>query len=164
MYSFPNFEPVICSMWGCTCCFLTRIQVSQEGGNIVWYSYLFKNCPQKKKKELSTIWCGPYSQRLLSSQWNKSRGFLESLCILYDPRNFGYLMYGSSAFSKPGLYIWKSSIQVLLKPSLKVFEHNLTSMGSECNCLVVWMFFSTSFLWSWDGKLASSFYSNYTPI
>ena len=33
--------------------------------------------------------------------------------------------------------IWKFSIQVLLKPYLKGFENNLTSMGSKCNCLYV---------------------------
>ena len=27
-------------------CFLTCIQVSQEGGQVVWYSHLFKNFPQ----------------------------------------------------------------------------------------------------------------------
>ena len=28
------------------CCFLTCIQVTQEIGKVVWYSYLFKNFPQ----------------------------------------------------------------------------------------------------------------------
>ena len=28
------------------CCFLTRIQISQEAGQVVWYSHLFKNFPQ----------------------------------------------------------------------------------------------------------------------
>ena len=28
------------------CCFLTHIQVSQETGKVIWYSYLFKNFPQ----------------------------------------------------------------------------------------------------------------------
>ena len=52
--------------------------------------------------------------------------------------------------SKPRLYIWKFSIQVLLKPNLKDFEHNLTSIGSKHNCLVVWTFFNTAILWNWD--------------
>ena len=30
----------------------------------------------------------------------------------------------------------------MLKASLKDFEHNLTSMGDDCNCLVVWTLFS----------------------
>ena len=28
------------------CCFLTYIQVSQEAGQVVWYSHLFQNFPQ----------------------------------------------------------------------------------------------------------------------
>ena len=28
------------------CCFLTCIQVSQEAGQVVWYSHLLKNFPQ----------------------------------------------------------------------------------------------------------------------
>ena len=51
--------------------------------------------------------------------------FLESLCFLYDPADVGNLISGSSAFSKPSLYIWKFSVQILLRPSLKDFEHNL---------------------------------------
>ena len=54
--------------------------------------------------------------------------FLELTCFLHDPANIGNLISGSSAFSKSGLYIWKFSIHVLLKPSLKDFEHNLTNI------------------------------------
>ena len=32
------------------------------------------------------------------------------------------------AFSKPSLYIYKLSVHILLKPSLKDFEHNLINM------------------------------------
>ena len=28
------------------CCFLTFIQISQEAGQVVWYSHLFRNFPQ----------------------------------------------------------------------------------------------------------------------
>ena len=45
-YSFPNLEPVHCSMSGSNCWFLTCIQISQETGNMVWYSHLLKNFPQ----------------------------------------------------------------------------------------------------------------------
>ena len=33
-------------MSGTNCCFLTRIQVSQEAGKVGWYSHLFKNFSQ----------------------------------------------------------------------------------------------------------------------
>ena len=46
MYSFPNLEPIHCSMSSSNFCFLTWIQVSQEAGKEVWYSQLFNNFPQ----------------------------------------------------------------------------------------------------------------------
>ena len=45
-YSFPNLEPVCCSMSSSNCCFLTCIRISQEAGQVVWYFHLFKNFPQ----------------------------------------------------------------------------------------------------------------------
>ena len=63
--------------------------------------------------------------------------FMEFLCFLCDPTNVDNLISGYSAFSKPSLYIWILSIQVLLKSSLKDFEYNFTSMGNEHDCLVV---------------------------
>ena len=63
--------------------------------------------------------------------------FLEFSCFLYDPANANDLISGLSAFSKPNLYIWKFSVHKLLKPYLKDFEHNLSSMGDECDCPIV---------------------------
>ena len=54
--------------------------------------------------------------------------FLEFSCFFYDPVDVGNLVSDSSAFSKPSFYIWKFSVHILLKPSLKDFEHNLPSM------------------------------------
>ena len=71
--------------------------------------------------------------------------FLEFSCCLYDPIDVGSLISGSFDFSKPSLYIWEFSIHVLLKPSLKDFEHNLTSMWNELNCVVIWTFFGIAF-------------------
>ena len=46
MYSFPNLEPVCCSMSSSNFCFLTCIQISQGAGQVVWYSHHLKNFPQ----------------------------------------------------------------------------------------------------------------------
>ena len=54
--------------------------------------------------------------------------FLEFSCFLYDPVDVSILISGSSAFSKSSLYIWKISVHILLKLSLKDFEHNLISL------------------------------------
>ena len=59
--------------------------------------------------------------------------FLEFPYFLHDPTNVGKLISGSSSFSNLSLYIWKFLVHVLLKLSLKDFEHNLTSMGDELN-------------------------------
>ena len=53
--------------------------------------------------------------------------FMELPCFLHDPTNVVNLISGSSASSRTNLYIWKFSVNVLLKPSLKDFEHNLVS-------------------------------------
>ena len=49
--------------------------------------------------------------------------FLEFPCFFLDPMDVGNLISGSSAFSKSSLNIWKFLVHVLLKPSLKDFEH-----------------------------------------
>ena len=51
--------------------------------------------------------------------------FLEVPCFLYDSRNVDNLISDSSASSKSSLYIWKFSVHILVKPSLKDFEHYL---------------------------------------
>ena len=134
---FPRFEPACCSMSGSNCCFLTKIQVSQETGKVVWYSHLFKNFPQfaviHTVKGFSIV--------------NEADVFLEFPCFLHDPANVGNLISGSSAFSKPSLYICRFSVHILLKPRLKDFEHNLADMWNEHNCVVVWTFFGIALLW-----------------
>ena len=57
--------------------------------------------------------------------------FLEFSCFFYNPADVGNLTFGSSAISKHSLDIWKFwkfSVHLLLKSSMKDFEHNLTSM------------------------------------
>ena len=80
----------------------------------------------------------------------KQNVFLELSCFFDDPSDFGNLISGSSAFSKPSLNIWKFMVHVLLKPGLENFEHYFTSLWDECNCAVVWAFFSIAFLWDWN--------------
>ena len=46
MYSFPNLEPVCCSVSGSNYCFLPCIHISQEADKVVWYSHVFKNFQQ----------------------------------------------------------------------------------------------------------------------
>ena len=102
------------------CCFLTCIQVSQEAGQVVWYSHLFQNVTQliviHTVKGFGIV--------------NKAEidVFLELSCFLQDPADVGDLISGSSAFSKTSLNIWKFMVHVLLKPGLEDFEHYFASV------------------------------------
>ena len=82
---------------------------------MVWYSHLFQNFPQliviHTVKGFGII--------------NKAEVdvFLELSCFFDDPTDVGYLISGSSAFSKSSLNIWKFTVHVLLKTGLENFEH-----------------------------------------
>ena len=101
------------------CWFLTCIQISQESGQVIWYSHL---------SEFSTVYCDPHSQKLWLSQKAEIDGFLELSWFFDDPADVGNLISGSSAFSKTSLNIRKFTVHILLKPGLKNFKHYFTSM------------------------------------
>ena len=131
MYSFSYLELVCFSMSSSNCCFLTCIQVSQETGQVIWYSHLFQNFPQfvviHTVKGFSIV--------------NKAEidVFLELSCFFDDPVEVSNLISGSSAFSKTSLNNWKFTVHVILKPGLETFEYYFSSVGDECNCAAVYM-------------------------
>ena len=53
---------------------------------------------------------------------------MESGSPEFEPMDVGNLISGSSAFSKSSLNIWNFSVHIILKPSLKDFEHYLATM------------------------------------
>ena len=106
-YAFLYLGPVCCSVFSSNYCFLTCKQVSQEMGKVVWYIHLFENFSQYVVIHTVTGF----------SMVNEAdiNVFLEFLCFLYEPTNFGILISGSSAFSKSSLYTWKFLVHILLK-------------------------------------------------
>ena len=102
-------------MSGSNCCFLTCIQISQEACKVVWYSHLFQNFPQFVVSHIVKGF----------SIVNEAEVdiLLEFSCFFYDPTDVVNLIFDSFDFSKSSLYIWKFSIHILLKTSLKDFEH-----------------------------------------
>ena len=93
-------------MFSSNCCFLTCIQISQEAGQVVWYSHLFQNFPQfivihtvkgfgiVNKAEIDiflelsfsmiqrmlAIWSGAGSQREELHPWQRSWGRRLGIC------------------------------------------------------------------------------------
>ena len=84
----------------------SRIQISQEAGQGVWYYNLFQNFPQfiviHTVKGFGIV--------------NKAEidVFMELSCFFDDPADLGNLISGSSAFSKSSLNIWKFIVHILL--------------------------------------------------
>ena len=115
------------------CYFLTCIQVSQEAGKVVWYSYLLKNFP---------VSCDPHIQRLSVDNEAEVDVFLEFSCFFCEPTNIGNLISVSSAFSKSSLNIWKFSVHCwstveawrILSITLLAYEMS-TIVSSYCNSL-----------------------------
>ena len=79
------------------CCFLTCIQISQEAGQVVWYSHLFKSFPQ-----FVVIYTVKGFSVVDKAEIDV---FLELSCFFDDPEDVGNLNTGSSAFSKSSLNI-----------------------------------------------------------
>ena len=102
------------------CCFLTCVQISQEAGQVVWYSHLVKNFP----------WFVVIHRVKGFGVVNKAEAdvFLELSYFFDDPKDVGSLIFGSSALSKSSMNIWKFTVHVLLKPGLE----NLSIAFLEC--------------------------------
>ena len=96
------------------------MQISQEAGKVVWYSHLLKVFPQ------FVVIYTVKGFRVISEA--EVDVFLKFSCFFYGPVDVGNLISSSSAFSKSNLYIWKFSVHILLKPSLKDFKHDSASM------------------------------------
>ena len=141
-YSLFYLEPVFCSMSSSKYCSLTCIQVSQVVAQVVWYSHIFQNFPQFIM--IYTVKDFGIDNRA------EIDIFLELSCFLNGPKDVPSLISGSSAFSKSSLNVWMFMVQVLLKPSLKNFEHYFTNVWHEWNCVVLWTFFGLVFLRVWN--------------
>ena len=139
MYSVPDFKPASCSMSGSNYCFLTCIQVSQEAGNVVWYSHpSLKIFPQfvviHMVKGFSIV----------------NEAEVDFFTLLLFQWSNGCWQIDLSAFPKSSLNMWKFFVHILLKPDLENFEHYFASVWDKCNCAVVWTFFNIAFLWDWN--------------
>ena len=147
-------------MTSSNCCFLTCIQISQEAGQVIWYSHLFQSFPQFIV--VHTVKC--------FGILNKAERdvFLELSSFFDVPADIGNLISASSAFFKTSLNIWKFTVDVLLKPGLENFKHCFTSMWEDYDCVVVWAFFGIALLLEWkltfSSPVATAEFSKFAAI
>ena len=123
-YSFPNLEPVHCSMfWWFSSC----IQVSQETSKVVWYSHLLKNFPQ----------CLVIHTVKVFKVVNEAEVSLGFPCFFYNPEDVGNLISGSSALSKSSLYIWKTWFMYCWSLGWRILS--VTLLAYEMMAIVCWL-------------------------
>ena len=143
MYSFSYLEPVCCSISGPNCCFLTCIQISQEAGQMIWYSHLFQNFPQFVVVHTVKGFC----------LVNKAEidVFLELSCFFDDPMlaiwSLVPLPFLKPAWTSesPRFVYCRSLAWRILSIALLAWE-----MCKLCNCAVVRAFFGIAFRWDWN--------------
>ena len=117
------------------CCFLTSIQISQEAGQVVWYSHLFKNFPQ---------FVVIHTVRIFGVV-NKVEAdfFFSRILLIFLWSN------GCWQFDVWFLCLQLEHLEVLgsctLEAWLENFEHYFASLWDACNCAVVWTFFAITF-------------------
>ena len=110
------------------CCFLTCIQVSQEAGQVVWYSYLFQNFPQfiviHTVKGFAIVNKGEVDV------------FLELSCFFDDPADVANLSLVPLSFLNPAwtsgsswfTYCWGLAWRIL----------SITLLACEMSAIVQW--------------------------
>ena len=107
---------------------MTCIQISQEAGQVVWYTHILKDFAQ---------FVAIHTVKGFGVVSKAVDVFLEFSCFFDDPVDVGNLISGSSAFSKSRLNFQKFMVHVMLKPGLENFEHYCVTMSDEYNCVVV---------------------------
>ena len=121
------------------CCFLTCIQVSQEAGQVLWYSHLLKNIH-------SLLW-STQSKDLAKS--TKQMFFWNSLAFSMTQWMLALWSLVPLPFLKP---VWTSVITLFtycISLAWRI-EHYFAGVWDESNCVVVWTCFGIAFLWDWN--------------
>ena len=142
MYSFPDLEPVCCSMSSSNYCFLTCIQISQKADKVVWYSKLFQNFPQFVV--IHTVkGFGIVNETEVDFFWN-SLAF-SMICWMLAIWSLVPLPFLNPAWTSGSswfMYCWSLAWRILSIILLVCWD--------ECNCAIVWEFFGSAFLWDWN--------------
>ena len=131
-------------MYDSNCRFLTYMQTFQETGKEIWYSHFLKNFPQ---------FVLVHTVKGFSIVSKADRN------VFWDFLAFSMIQWTLAIWSlvhQTSLYIWKFSVHVVLKLSLKDFEHYLASKWDECNCMIGWTFLWNCLSFGLEWKLTFS--------
>ena len=124
-------------------CLLTCIQASQETDKVVWYLHYFNSFPQfvviHTVKGVSIV------------DEAEVDVFMELPFFLPDPTYVGnFDLWFLHLFKTPACTSRCSCVHILLKHSLKDFEHNLASIWNEHKYTVIETLFAIFLLWDWS--------------
>ena len=115
-----------------TCC-LTCIQISQEAGQVVWYSHLFHNCPQSVV--IHTVKGCSYTVLLYSPRYCKIKSLLCMHCVKIIIRRLRYRTIQLDCVSRVSrltlLSLWTSwTYEITLGMELTLVCRGLTLVDS----------------------------------
>ena len=134
MYSFPNFEPVHCSMSSSNCCFLTCIQISQETGKVVWYSHLCNNFPQFVVIHTIKAFTIVSEAEVDVFFWNfLASSMIQWMLAIWSLVLLPFLNPACTSASSQFMYCWSQAWRITWNLTLLVCEMRAT--------VVVWAFF-----------------------
>ena len=141
MYSFSYLEPVCCST-SSSCCFLTCIQVSQEAGQVVWYSHRSNNFPQCVV--IHTVKGFGIINKAEVDVFLDSLAFLmiQWILAIWSLVPLPFLKLAWTSRSSLFTYCWSLAWGIL--------SITLLACEMSANYVVVWAFFGIAFLWDWN--------------
>ena len=161
MYYFPSLEPVCFPMFSSNYCFLTCIQTSQEAGQVVWYSYLFKDFPQFFVTHIVKGFGLVHEAEV--------DVFMELSCFSDDPTDVGSLISSSSAFLNPGwtsrssriTYCWRLVWRILI---ITLLVCDMSAIVGSLN--ILWHCLSLGLEWrlTFSSPVATAEFSKFADI
>ena len=139
MYFFPNLEPVRCSMSGSNYCFLRCVR-----RHVRW-----SGIPISLRVFQSLLWSSQ-SKALAQSLKQMYMFFWNSLPFLMIQCMLAIWSLVPLRFLKPAWTSGSSRFTYCWSLVWRILSMTFTSVWDECNCVVVWAFFSIAFLWDWN--------------
>ena len=141
MYSFPNLQPVCCSMSSSNHCFWTCTQISQEASKVVWYFHLLKNFPQFVVIHIVKGFGIVNKAEVDAFQELSAFSMIQRMLVIWSLVPLPFLnpawTSGSSCFT----YCWAWLGELWASLCYRVRRVQVCSS---------WTFFGIAFLWDWN--------------